>query len=73
MKNLEKLECKGYCWLNICGYMKPYEIICRKCNGTKEDVDNINKAFQNDNNKKIILDKYNFNDEELKILNELWF
>lgn len=73
MRDLEKLECEGYCWLNVCGYMKTWQIICDKCRGTKEDVSNIDKVFKDDDNKQIILDKYDFSDEELKSLSGLWF
>lgn len=73
MRDLEKLECEGRCWLNVCGYVEVWKTVCDKCSGTKEDVSNINKVFKDADNKNIVLDRYDFNDEELKILHGLWF
>ncbi len=67
-KDYDKLECSGLCELNISGYMKVWETVCRKCKGTKLEQELIDKSFNSFNARKIIIDKYDFTELEKDIL-----
>lgn len=72
-KDLEKLECNGLCELNISGYMKVWETVCSKCNGTKEELKLIDESFDSFTAREIIIDKYNFSEYEKDILHQEWY
>lgn len=72
-KNFDELECQGNCYLNISGYMKVWETLCAKCNGTKLEQKLINKSFDSFNAREIIIDIYDFTESEKYILRQEWY
>lgn len=72
-EKLCELECGGLCQLNISGYMKVWETVCSKCKGSKEDKQLIDKSFNSFNARKIIMNKYDFNECEKDILYQEWY
>ncbi len=72
-KDYNKLECRGLCELNISGYMKAWETVCRKCKGTKLEQELIDKSFDSFNARKIIINRYDFTDSEKDILQQEWY
>lgn len=76
LEKLKSLECRGNCWLNLCGYMKPWQIICRKCEGSKEEMQLINNTFRSQNQdsyKNEVINRYDFTEEEKKSLKLPWY
>lgn len=72
-KDFRKLECNGFCMLNITGYMEIWKTVCNKCKGTEKEVDLIAKSFDSFNARQIIIGKYDFNDIEKDILHQEWY
>lgn len=72
-KNLHELECKGMCLLNIGGYVNVWDAVCGKCKGSKEERELIDKSFDSFNAREIIINKYDFNEDERDILHEEWY
>lgn len=72
-KEIENLECRGLCQLNICGTMDIWETVCNKCNGTKEEQELIDKSFNDRDVKFEIMQKYNFTREEKETLYLDWY
>lgn len=73
MKDVKNRECKGYCWLNITGYMDIWEIVCNKCNGTTKEKELIDSTLQNSNKKVDVIGSYNFTEEEKEKLKGEWY
>lgn len=53
--------------------METWETVCNKCNGTREEKELIDKSFNSFNARKIIIDKYDFSENEKCILHQEWY
>lgn len=73
LKNYDELECQGHCYLNICGRMKVWETVCRKCKGTEQDQELIDRSLDSFSARKIIIEKYDFTEIEKDILRQEWY
>lgn len=68
-----ELECNGLCMLNVSGQYIIWKTVCSKCKGTKQERDVIDKSFNSFNARQIILNKYEFSEEEKDILYGEWY
>lgn len=59
--------------LNISGYIKVWKTVCDKCHGSKAEQELINKSFNSFNAREIIIDKYDFCEQEKDILHQEWY
>jgi hypothetical protein len=73
LRKKDKLGCCGNCWLNVGGIFDVWEIISKKCNGSKKEQQILNEMFDDKRDRKEILNKYTFTKDEKEILDELWF
>ncbi|CAB1242434.1 hypothetical protein CLOSBL3_10506 [Clostridiaceae bacterium BL-3] len=65
-------KCGGNCWLNIAGIFDVWEIISKKCKGSIEEQDMLNDMFYSKRDRKEILEKYDFTQDEKRILDKFW-
>ena len=66
----ECYECTGQCWLNVAGTFDVWEIVSKKCKGTKEEIELLDNIFNKKVDGEILFSKYNFTEDEKKILKE---
>ncbi|MCQ4924979.1 hypothetical protein NE686_17900 [Tissierella carlieri] len=66
--------CCGECWLNIAGCFDVWETMSNHCKGTKEESKMIGEMFHQKRDRKELLSKYDFTEEEREIIIEgSWF
>lgn len=69
-----KTGCRGECWLNIAGCFHVWETFTKYCKGTEEESVMIGEMFHGKRDRQELLDKYNFTEEDRKImLKDSWF
>lgn len=62
-------ECMGNCWFNLSSsHFDIWDIVSKKCKGTKSEQKLIEDVFHNEIDKKELINKYDFSEEEKIVL-----